>query len=159
MIEVANKIILDGEIQLTGEYREKLRIVKKNKLVSLIQRTYVDPKTKLPHPVQRIENAFEEVKYKVDEIKTAENQLIEAVKALRQVLPLSTETTTLEIYIPSNYASKIYGMVKGYATPEKENWNNDGSLTLTVSISANLQGELVEKINADTHGSIDIKIR
>lgn len=156
--QVAEKILSDGEIQLTAEYREQLREKKRNKLIDLIRRTYVDPKNKIPHPRVRIENAMEEVKFRIEELKSAEEQMIDAVKKLRTVLPLSTEERTLQIYIPSNYAAKMYGILKQYGTIEKENWNDDGSLVIINTLSANLYGELMDKLNADTHGSIEIKI-
>ena len=156
-LKVANIILLDGEIQLTSEYRAKLREEKKNKLIELIHKTFVDPKTKLPHPITRIENAMEEVKFKIDEFKTAEEQVMEAVKKLRSVIALSTETTKFQIYVPSNFAAKVYGIVKSFVNPDKETWGNDGSLVLELEISANLQMEFIDKLNAETHGSIDVK--
>ena len=156
-LTIANKIILEGEIQLTAEYRNKLREEKKNKLVELIHKTFVDPKTKLPHPIVRINNAMEEAKFKIDEFKTADEQLMRAVKELRAVIPLSTESRKFQIYVPSTNASKIYGLIKSYGNPEKETWGNDGSLTITIEISANLATDFIEKLNEDTHGSIDIK--
>ena len=97
------------------------------------------------------------MKLKIDEFKTAEEQLTTAVTDLRKVIPLSTETKKFQIYIPSNYASKIYSISRSFGNPEKEDWGNDGSLTLTMEISANLQMEFVDKLNSETHGSIDIK--
>ena len=67
--EVAKLIIQKGEIHLTQEYREKLREDKKRQIISIIHRNGVDPKTHMPHPPQRIENAFEEAKFHVDEFE------------------------------------------------------------------------------------------
>lgn len=156
-LKVANQILLDGEIQLTSEYRAKLREEKKNKLIELIHKTFVDPKTKLPHPKTRIQNAMDEVKFKIDEFKTADDQLMDAVKKLRTVVALSTETRKFQVYVPSNYAAKVFGIVKGFVNPDKETWGNDGSLVLELEISANLQSEFIDKLNAETHGSIDVK--
>ena len=71
-LKVAEAIINDGQIQLSSEYREKLREEKKNKIVNIIHRNAIDPKTNLPHPPQRIENAFKEAKVHIDEFKKAE---------------------------------------------------------------------------------------
>ena len=48
---IAQKMIDGGEIQLTAEYREQLRQVKLQKILAIIHRNAVDPKTNLPHPI------------------------------------------------------------------------------------------------------------
>ena len=59
--------------------------------MEIIHRNGVDPKTKLPHPIQRLENAFEEAKIKIDERRSAEDQVKEILDKLRPVLPISFE--------------------------------------------------------------------
>ena len=48
----------------------------------------VDPKTQLPHPVQRILLAMEEGKIKIDEFKDEQLQLDEIIKKLQPLLPI-----------------------------------------------------------------------
>src|SRR3989338_8095878 len=67
--EIAKKIILEGEIQLTSEYKKKLRDEKRKQIVNNIHRNAVDPNTGFPHPPQRIENALDEIKANIDEFK------------------------------------------------------------------------------------------
>src|SRR4030042_5902954 len=57
---VAEIILKQGEIQLTSEYRNKLREENKRKIIELIHMNAVDSKTGLPHPTVRIENAMNE---------------------------------------------------------------------------------------------------
>src|SRR3989338_4462950 len=73
--EVANQIIRKGEIQLTQEYRENLREEKRKQIIAIIHRNGVDPKTHMPHPPQRIENAFDEARFHVDEFKPVQQQV------------------------------------------------------------------------------------
>ena len=68
-LKIAEIIIKKGEIQLTSEHRSEQREQKKRRLVELIHRNAVDPHTKLPLPLTRIENAFEEAKLHLDEKK------------------------------------------------------------------------------------------
>src|SRR3989344_9278633 len=89
--EVAKQIIQKGEIQLTQEYRERLRDEKRKQIITMIHRNGVDPKTHLPHPPQRIENAFIEAKFNVDEFKSVQEQVQEALKQLRPILPIKFE--------------------------------------------------------------------
>ena len=58
VFEVAKQIIQKGEVQLTQEYREKLRQQKRKQILNMIHTNGVDPKNHNPHPMNRIENAF-----------------------------------------------------------------------------------------------------
>ena len=97
--EVVKAIIKKGEIQLTQEYRESLREEKRKQLISIIHRNGVDPKTHLPHPVQRIENAFAEAKFHVDEFKPVQEQVQDALKLLRPILPIKFEIKEIGLKI------------------------------------------------------------
>src|SRR3989344_9337892 len=83
--EVIKKIIKDGEVQLTKEYRDKLREEKRLKIINLIHRNSINPTNNLPHPAQRIEAAMEEAKVKIDEFKKAEDQVKEIVDKIKVI--------------------------------------------------------------------------
>jgi ribosome maturation protein SDO1 len=157
-LKIAEVIMKEGEIQLTQEHREKVREVKRRKIIDIIHRNAADPKTHLPHPVTRIENAFEEAKVKIDEFKTAENQIQEIIKQLRVVLPIKFEIKELAVKIPSQYAAKAYSAVSQFGKITKDDWQNDGSWMVVVEIPAGLQNDFMDKLNSMTHGSVDIKI-
>lgn len=158
-IEVAKKILKEGEIQLTSEYREKTRAQKKIKIIAIIQRNAIDPKTGMPHPITRIENAFAESKIHIDYFKKAEDQVNDIVKKLVSVLPIRFAQKTLQVIIPAEHATKIYGKVQNLGQIKKEEWLNDGSWHAEIEIPAGLQNEVIDEINKETHGNADIKIR
>src|SRR3989344_1553362 len=95
--DVARQIIQKGEIQLTQEYREALREEKKKQMISIIHKNGVDPRTHLPHPPQRIENAFAEAGFHVNEFKPVQEQVQEALKKIRLILPIKFEIKELAI--------------------------------------------------------------
>ena len=157
-VVIAEKILKEGELQLTSEYREKVRETKRKKIIEIIHRNGVDPRTQAPHPVQRIENAFEEAKVHIDEYKRAEDQVHEILRKLQPILPIRFEIKDLEIHIPTAYAPKMYGTVSGYAVIKKDEWQNDGSWLCVVEIPAGLQTELMDELNNKTHGNVQIKV-
>jgi ribosome maturation protein SDO1 len=157
-VKVADMILKQGEIQLTTEYRDKLREEKKKRIINLVHRNAMDPKTKLPHPVTRIENAFAEASCKIDEFKTAEEQVADVVKALRTILPISIEQIQLQVDLPPQNAHQAYGVLKRIGEIKQETWGNDGSLVVKLQIPAGLQEEVMGKMNSMTHGGVDIKI-
>lgn len=157
-VKLAEIILKEGEIQLTTEYRDKLREEKRKRIMHLIQRNAADPKTMLPHPMTRIENAFEQIKFKIDEFRTAEEQVDEAVKVLRTVLPLKIEQVVIEINVPPQFAHQAFGMLKKTGSLKGETWGNDGGLLVKLEIPAGLQEEVMSKLNNMTHGGVEIKV-
>ncbi len=156
--EVAKIIIKEGEIQLTAEYRAKLVEEKKKKIINIIHRNGIDPRTKLPHPADRIENAFKEAKIHIHEYRKAEDQVKDILAKLRPILPIKFEVREIEVHIPAEFAGKSYSIIKSYCKIKKDNWNNDGSLTTVVEIPAGLTEEFFDKLNNLTHGKVESKI-
>lgn len=155
---VAHKILTEGELQLTEDYRTKLRNEKHQKLVELICRNAIDPKTNLPHPPQRIENALQDAKIRLDEYKSAEEQLDKVVEKLKPLIPIRIEMKRIEITVPNPHAPKAHGVIAPFAKPQRESWNNDGSYTCTVEIPAGLELALYDKLNSFTRGAVRTKI-
>ena len=157
-LEVAKIILAKGEIQLTAEHREKLREEKRKRIINIIHRNSIDPRTNLPHPPLRIENAMEEAKVRINEFKKAEDQIQEIVKALMPIMPIRFETRELEVIIPPEYAAKNYSLAKNYGRVLREAWNNDGSLSINLELPAGMQQDFYDAINKATHGNVQIKV-
>ncbi|MEK0339471.1 MAG: ribosome assembly factor SBDS, partial [Nitrosopumilus sp.] len=58
LTEIAQIILQKGDLNLTTDQRRKMIDEKKKRVVEYIAKTYVDPKTHLPHPPLRIEQAM-----------------------------------------------------------------------------------------------------
>lgn len=156
--KVAADIIKQGEIQLTAEYKNKLREEKKKKIINLINRNSINPQNNLPHPHDRIERAMAEAKVSIDEFKDAEDQVNEIVKKISAILPIKIETREIEIIIPAQFAGQGYGVIKNKGKLLKDDWLNDGSLSAVLEIPAGLQEELESELNRITHGDVEIRI-
>jgi len=158
IFEVAQKIVADGEVQLSTQYRDGLREQKRKRIIDIIHRNAVDPQSHLPHPPQRIVAAFEEAKIRIDENKKAENQIDDIIKKLRPILPIKFEIKELEVRIPAEYAAKSYSVVKSASKIIREDWQSDGSWLVVVEIPGGLEQEFYDKINSFTHGNNEIKV-
>ncbi|HDP73822.1 MAG TPA: ribosome assembly factor SBDS [Candidatus Woesearchaeota archaeon] len=156
--KVIKKIIKEGEVHLTAKIRDELRQRKLRRLIDIIHMNSVDPKTKLPHPVSRIEAAIEEAKLHVDEFKPVEEQIEGFVSKLKLILPLSFEKKRLEVTIPAVYSAKGYGYVKQHAPFLFEQWNNDGSFSCKLEVPAGHVEEIMDVLNNMTKGEVEIKI-
>jgi ribosome maturation protein SDO1 len=155
--DVAKQIIARGELNLTTDQRRKMVEEKKKQIVQFINRSFVDPKTHLPHPVVRIEAAMEEVRMQIDPFKKVEDQAKSVVDALRRILPLKSETVKLTITVPPQFAAQSYSVLKSTGDLKSEEWLADGSLRAVLDMNASIRGQFLDKLGAATKGSAQVK--
>lgn len=155
--EIAKKMFSEGEIQFTSEYRENLRKEKKNRIVNIIHRTTINPKTNTPHPVIRIENAIAEAKVKIDEFKKAEDQIKDILQKLKPIIPIKKDEVSLKLKIPLNLASSIHGYLQSVGELKSQDWKAD-SFVCELIVPAGMKSEVLDSLNSKTRGEIDIKI-
>lgn len=158
VMEIAKRIISKGQIQLTTEYKAKLREEKNKQIINIICRNAIDSRTGLPHPPARIERAMEEAKVRIDEFKSAEGQVQDVLAKLRPLIPLRFETREIAVRIPSSCAAKSYLTLKNYGKLSRVEWQNDGSLVAVVEIPAGIQEEFFNELNKLSRGEVETKI-
>jgi len=158
VIKISEKILRDGELQLTTEQRRDMVGQKQKKIAEIISKRGINPQTKTPHPMQRIENAMEKAGVKIDPFTDAELQVDAVVKALKVLLPISFQRVTIAIRVQPQYAGRVYSILKGIGTVNKEQWLNDGSLNVEIEILAGMQDDLFDKMAKLTHGNFESKI-
>ena len=157
-LEVAALLFERGVFQLTAQQRKEMIDQKRRQIIHIISRTYVDPKTKLPHPPVRIENALEEIRVQVDPFKDADEQVKDVVDALRRILPMSSDNIQIAIKVPAEYTGKSYGIAKDYGEIKRDEWQSDGSWIAVVELPAAMQLEMLEALGKSTQGNIQSKI-
>ncbi len=156
--KIADVIIKQGELQITAEQRRKLIEDKRKQIIAFIAKNCVDPRTNLPIPALRVEQAMDQVKISIDPFKEAEGQALKVIDALKSVLPLKIERVKLEIKVGPEYVPKMYSFVKSYGYLEKEEWLSDGSWRANVDMPAGLQAEFLDKLNKLTKGTAQVRI-
>ena len=156
--EVAKKIILHGQVQLTTEQRRKMLEEKKKRIIMEIARNAINPQTGAPHPPQRIELAMEEAKVHIDPLKSVEEQIPVVLKALRPIRPIRFEKVKIAVKVSGEMYGKIYGELSKMGTILQEEWQRDGSWIGVVEIPAGMQGEFFDVLNKKTHGNVQTKI-
>ena len=157
-IRIAEVILNKGSIQLTTEQRKKLVEEKRRQIISYISRECIDPKTNLPHPPLRIEQAMKQIHFSIDHSKSVEEQSKEIIKLLRPIIPLKMEKISVQIHVPPEYASKVYGTVKGFGTLKKDQWLADGSWSAIIEMSAGSYGPFLDKLGKVSKGNIQAKM-
>lgn len=156
--EIAEFILRKGELQLSTTYREQIQEQKRKQILETIHRNAINPETNLPHPIIRLENAFAEARIKIDDKKSAEDQVNDIVKKLRPVIPIKIETKKLQIHLSDKYALKYFKTIHAYGKVLTETWMDDGCYLCTVEIPAGIYLDLIDDLSKKTHGGAEIKI-
>ncbi len=157
-IKVAEKILLEGELQLTVEQRKKMQEEKKKRVISVIAQNAINPQTKAPHPPARIEAAMNEAGIHIDPMKSVDELVNITMKAIRPIIPIRFEEVKIAIKLAPEYAAKAYGSIARFGNLIKQEWQNDGSWIGVISIPAGMQDELYNLLNKLTKGSAETKL-
>jgi len=149
-----DKILRDGSIQLTTAQRRHMVDERMKQIVSEIAMTATDPKTKLPHPKTRIENALQETRFKPDPFLSVERQVQDAVNILKPIIPLQFITIKLAFKVPG----KDYGGVSNLLrdSMQKEQWLSDGSWACVVEVPGGMKNEIISRV---ANRSSEVEVR
>ncbi|MFQ5909754.1 MAG: ribosome assembly factor SBDS [Thermoplasmata archaeon] len=157
-LEISGTIIRKGEIQVTTEQRRAMIEEKRRAIVSHIARNAVNPQTGTPHPPQRIENAMSEAGVHIDPFRSADDQLKNALDAIRPIIPISIEKVKIAVKLSAADCPRCYGDMKTFGEIIEEEWQKDGSWIGIVEMPAGLQTDFIERLSQRTHGNLEAKI-
>jgi ribosome maturation protein SDO1 len=149
-MEVAEKIIKKGNIELPQEYRDEEVEKRKKQIIDFYLRNAIDSRSNRPFTPEIIEASIKQSGVNITN-KPVDQQISNITESLKTIIPLKIETKKIIITIPAVYTGKVYGVINEYK--EKEDWLSDGSLKVVVSIPVGLQSEFYDKLNAITHGA------
>ncbi len=155
---IAEKILQKGELNLTTDQRRKMVEEKRKRIVESIAKTYVDPRSHLPHPPLRIEQAMKDARISIDPQKNVDEQIKGIVENLRSIIPLKSENLNLEIIIPAQFASQSYSVLKSTGTLKKEEWQNNGSLKAILEIPAAARPKVIDRLGSITKGTATVEV-
>lgn len=158
VMEVAEQIVVHGDLQLTKEQRKHILEEKTRKVITTIAQNAINPQTRAPHPPARIEKAMEEAKIHIDPLKGVDEQVTIVMKAIRPIIPIRFEEVDVAVKISGEYAAKSYGEIAGFATLIKNEWQNDGSWVAVVRMPAGLQNDFYGLVNHLTKGDAETKL-
>lgn len=150
ILEIIKRIVKEGEILLTQNYRDSEQEKKSKQIVDFLSRNAVDPQTENPITTERIKNALEQSHINIKNIPI-ESQIKDILDAISKIIPIKIVTKKVKITIPAIYTGKAYVIVNPYK--EKENWLNNGNLEVIVNVPAGMIINFYDKLNSITHGA------
>ncbi len=145
--EIAQIIMQKGDLNLTTDQRRKMIENKRKQIVEFIAKTFVDPKTHLPHPPLRVEQAMKDARVSVDPQKSVDEQVKDIVEKLRSIIALKSENLQLEIIVPAQFASQSYSVLKSV-----------GSLKAILEIPAAARPNVIDRLGSITKGSATVEV-
>ena len=158
-MEIIPEVVRRGEIQITAEQRKEMLEQKEKQLVNKITRNAVNPQMDdAPHPPERIERALEEAGFTLDPMEPVDNQIDDALEALRPVIPIRFDEVTIAVQLPADYAGSGQAKVREFGDLEREEWQNDGSWVGVVTFPAGLQNEFYDLVNEVSSGEADTRV-
>jgi ribosome maturation protein SDO1 len=149
-VEVASKIIKDGEVVRTTESMRGEVDARYKQVVDFLVRNAVSPEGR-PYTPDRIMKALIEAHVNVKN-KPVEAQVSEILEQLSKVLAVKIEMKKVKLLVPAIHTGKAYGFVKEFMI--QEDWKNNGDLEVVVEMPAGLIFDFYDKINSATHGSV-----
>ena len=155
---IAEKILQKGDLNLTTEQRRKMTAEKRKQIITFIAKTFVDPRSHLPHPPLRIEQAISDARVGIDPFKSVEEQVKDIVENLRSIIPLKSENLLLEVSVPAQYVAKSYSVLKSTGILKKEDWQSDGSLKAILEIPAAARPNVIDRLGAVTKGTAFVEV-
>ncbi|MGQ0795181.1 MAG: ribosome assembly factor SBDS [Nitrosopumilaceae archaeon] len=155
---IAALIMQKGELNLTTDQRRKMVLEKRKQIVDFIAKTYVDPRSHLPHPPLRIEQAMDDARISIDPFRNSAEQTKDVVEQLRSIIPLKSENMILEIVVPAQFAAQSYSVLKSAGTLKKEEWQSNGSLKVILDIPAAARANVIDRLGSVTKGSASVEV-
>ncbi|ABK78160.1 exosome complex subunit [Cenarchaeum symbiosum A] len=157
--KIAEIILLKGDFNLTTDQRRRMVEEKRRQIIEYIAKTFVDPRSHLPHPPLRIEQAMKDGKVSVDPHKDAAEQAKGIVEKLRGIIALKSENLDLEITIPAQYAAQSYSVLKSVGSLKSEEWLQNGSLKAILEIPAAARPGVIDRLGSITKGTATVEVQ
>jgi ribosome maturation protein SDO1 len=155
---IATIMLQKGDLNLTTDQRRKMVSEKRKQIVDFISKTYVDPRSHLPHPPLRIEQAMDDARISVDPFRNTDEQIKEIIEQLRSIIPLKSENMVLEIVVPAQFAAQSYTVLKSFGTLKKEEWQSNGALKVILDIPAAARANVMDRLGSVTKGTASIEV-
>ncbi len=158
VFKIAEKILLEGELQLTSEQRRRMIESKRQRIIAILSKILIDPSLGNPIPSLRIEQALNQVGVSIDPLKPSEEQVKNVVKALRQMLQFKVNEVSLTLTCQQEESTDLYGFVNSFGEVDQTKTQKDKSVKLMARIPAVLTSYFLEKLNSKYGDRVKVDI-
>jgi ribosome maturation protein SDO1 len=146
VFKIAEKILLEGELQLTSEQRRRMIESKKQQIIAMLSKSLLDPSLGNPLPSLRIEQAISQIGVSIDPFKPPEEQVKNVIKPLRQILQFKVNEVALTLTCQQEESTSVYGFVNLFGEVGQTRTQKDKSVKLLARIPSVLMSYFLEKL-------------
>ena len=158
MSKALDEIIKKGNYQLSTAERKKKVEEKRAQITYYFHKNFMDPKTKLPHPLTRIEAALGDIKgLRIHPDEPAEHQAKAIRKQLKDIIPLKSNALEGTIIVPHAFLGQSQGVIHGLCTVTKEEYTGAGCKMRVALVASDLQ-KLLSELNRVGKGEINFEL-
>lgn len=151
--EICKEILSKGELQVSEKERQSVMDSQLNSIVNSVAALCVNPETRRPYPASIIEKSLKDAHFNVKMNKNTKQNTLEAIKALREHLPIERSRMKLRV----SFAGKEGGgklkesVIKLANSVEHEEWE-ESTLHLTLLIDPGQYRVIDELVRNETKG-------
>lgn len=158
MSKALDEIIKKGSYQLSTAERKKKVEEKKKQIIYYFHKNYMDPKTKLPHPITRIEAALRDIKgLRIHPDEPSERQAKTIMKQLRDIIPMKSNALEGIIVVPHTFLGQSQGVIHSLCKVTKEEYTGVGCKMHVAFVASDLE-KMLSELNRIGKGEISFEI-
>lgn len=135
-IEICKMILQKGELQVSDKERQSMLDSQWTAVVNGVTELCINPETRHPYPASIIEKSLKETHFSLKPNRNVKQQTLEAIKLLKQHLPLERSRMKLRVCLHLDQKDKIESLKKLIAEIESSEQNKptSGMLELIILI-------------------------
>lgn len=158
MAKALDEILCKGNFQLSTAERKKKVEAKKKQIICYFHSNFMNPISKLPHPITRIEAALKDIKgLRIHPDEPTENQAKTIMKQLRDIIPMKSNALEGTIVVPHAYLGQSQGVIHSLCKVTKEEYTHVGCKMGVAFVASDLE-KLLTELNRIGSGEISFEI-
>jgi ribosome maturation protein SDO1 len=155
--EVLDRILRKGDFQLSAAERRQKLEQKRNEIIEYVHKNFVDPKTHLPIPRMRIEQALETVRPRLDMDQSADRQVALMMSKLSACMPMKKHQVEGTLRVPHGVLGASNAVIRSYCTVAREHYTSEGAV-LEIMISPGDYDAFIKALNNASKGNFHLDI-
>ncbi|XP_036335909.1 ribosome maturation protein SBDS-like [Rhagoletis pomonella] len=150
--EVCKEILAKGELQVSEKERQSVLDSQLNSIINSVAALCVNPETRRPYPASIIEKSLKDAHFSVKMNKNTKQQTLDAIKLLREHMPIERSRMKLRVSFAGKECSKLKESVSKLATKvEHEEWD-EATLHMALLIDPGNYRVIDELVRNETKG-------
>jgi len=156
--QICIQILEKGELQVSEKERQIQLESLFRDVATIVAEKCVNPETKRPLTVGLVERAMKDIHYNLHPTKSAKQQALEVIKALKEVIPIQRAQMRLRLVLPLKDANKLKDKLADIIVTNEEESNEDDEFAMTCLIDPGSFRKMDDEVRVGTKGKGKIEI-